>query len=179
MNTILFDTETTGLIVPEAQDIDAQPEIIEIYCAKIDQEFNLIGEFEYMLKPKKPLSKKITEITGITEADLEGKPTFADIAFELSSFFVGTHRMVAHNLPFDRNMLANELLRVDRLLKFPWPPEHICTVQKSMPIEQRRINLTTLHKYATGKPLANAHRAKDDVFGLVRCFHWMCEKGMI
>ena len=179
MITVVFDTETTGLLVPEAQDLDAQPEIIEIYCAKIDDDFNLIGEFEKLLKPQKPISEKITQITGIKPEDLEGRQSFADIAPELSEFFVGVDRMVAHNLPFDRSMLANELLRVDRLLKFPWPPIHICTVQKSLPIEQRRINLTTLHKYATGKPLENAHRAKDDVFGLVRCFHWMTEKGMI
>lgn len=179
METVIFDTETTGLIKPEAQSIDEQPEIIEIYCVKLDDDFNIIGEFDQLLKPQKPISETITRITGIDAKMVAGKPSFAEIAPDLCKFFVGTQRVVAHNLAFDRNMLANELLRVDRLLKFPWPPEHICTVQKSMGIEQRRINLSKLHEYACGKPLANAHRAKDDVFGLVRCYHWMVERGMV
>lgn len=177
--TVVFDTETTGLIKPSAQDISEQPYIAEIYCAKLDEDFNLVDEFESFIKPPVPLSPKITEITGITNEMIKDAPSFAGVYNDLSKFMTGVDRLVAHNLPFDRNMLANELLRIDKVLMFPWPREHVCTVQKSMGIEQRRISLTNLHKYATGKPLENAHRAKQDVFGLVRCYHYLVESGAI
>lgn len=172
---ILFDTETSGLLKTSANDINEQPYIIEIYCAKIDEEYNLVDEFESFVKPPIQIDKEITKITGITPEMLEDAPNFRAIYKDLALFFEGTHEMIAHNLPFDRSMVANELIRINKLINFPWPIKHTCTVEKSMGIEQRRLNLTTLHEYATGKPLANAHRAKDDVFGLVRAYHWLME----
>jgi len=84
--------------------------------------------------------------------------------------------MIAHNLSFDRSMIANELLRIDKLLQFPWPIKHTCTVEKSIHIEQRRMSLTRLHEHLLGTGF-NAHRAKDDVHALVRCYHAMSEAG--
>ena len=176
MITILFDTETTGLLNPSANALDVQPEIIEIYVIKLDNEFNIIGEFESFLKPKYPISEKITEITGITNEMVADAPKFASIYFDLAKMFVGVDRMVGHNLAFDRSMVANELLRIDKLLYFPWPMDHYCTVQKSMGIEQRRLTLDKLHRIATGKGMQKQHRAKDDVYALVRCYHYLIER---
>ena len=178
MHKVVFDTETTGLIKPDVNDINEQPYIAEFYAVKIDEDFNLIDEIGGFLKPPVPLSEKITKITGITNEMIADAPSFADFSQDLEKFFVGVDEMIAHNLPFDRNMLANELVRAGRLLHFPWPPKHTCTVAASMGIEQRRINLTKLHHYATGKDFP-AHRAKDDVYALVRSYHWLCEEGIL
>lgn len=173
--TILFDTETTGLLAPEVNRLDAQPYIVEMYAVKVDEGFNIIQEFESYFKPPVPIPRDVSRIHGIDDAKVKNSPKFADKVDELTELFLGVRTMVGHNLAFDRSMLANELHRLDRVLKFPWPPKHVCTVEMSMPIEQRRLNLENLHTYATGKPHANAHTAKADVFALVRCYHWLLE----
>ena len=40
MSMIFFDTETTGLLVPEINDISAQPYIVEMYAVKTDDDFD-------------------------------------------------------------------------------------------------------------------------------------------
>lgn len=178
----VLDTETTGLLVPSANDLKAQPYIAELYVAKLaleDDKIEFIGELNHLIKPPVPISEEITKITGITQAMVDDKPTFEDLQPKISQFFTGVHCMVAHNLPFDRAMMANELLRCGKLLNFPWPTRHICTVEAAMPIEQRRINLGRLHELATGKPHEGAHRAKEDVHALVRGFNYLLEKGLI
>lgn len=176
MIKIPFDTETTGLLKPEANDINQQPYIIEIYCAKIDEDFQMLGEFHSFIKPPVQISEKITEITGISNEMVKGAPDFATVYTDLAKFFQGADEMIAHNLPFDRSMVANELLRINKLLNFPWPIKHTCTIEKSMPIEQRRMNLTRLHEHFFNKGFA-AHRAKDDVNAMIRCYHAMSEAG--
>lgn len=178
----IFDTETTGLLKPDIADIDQQPYITELYALKVAIEgdsFEVIGEFEKLIKPPVKLSAKITEITGLTDDMLKDKPTFAEIAEEYAEFTTGTDILVAHNLSFDRGMVRNELIRCERLLRFPWPRRHICTVEESMYIQGRRMTLTALHYWATGKHIENAHRAANDVHGLARCFKKLVEVGAI
>jgi DNA polymerase-3 subunit epsilon len=129
-----------------------------------------------MLKPKIPLSEELMKIHRITNDMLKDKPSFGDIFDDFAAFVTGADELIAHNLAFDRSMIANEMLRIDKLLNFPWPRIHTCTVEMSMPIEQRRLSLGNLHKYATGKTHEGAHRAKADVFALVRCYHWLKER---
>lgn len=182
MITVIFDTETTGLIKPSANKIEEQPYIAEIFCLKVEQEgsmIEVIGEFDSLVKPPVPLSDEITRITGLTNTALDGQPTFGEIYDELSKFFTGVDRMVAHNLPFDRSMLANELVRMDKVLNFPWPRQHVCTVEKSMKYEQRRLNLTRLHEYLFARGFPNAHRARSDVMPLFDCYREMTRRGDI
>lgn len=186
MITVIFDTETTGLLKPKASPLSAQPEIIEIYCMKIKEDvvdgkrvMDFIGEIDTFVKPMHPPSAEITKITGITDSMLDGAPTFAKLYPALSEFFFGVHRVVAHNLAFDRGMLVNELTRLDKQFKFPWPPSHLCTVEKSMKYEQRRMNLTRLHEHLFGQGFPGAHRAKNDVLPLFRCYQEMVKRGDI
>lgn len=178
MHTFVFDTETTGLLKPEASPLDEQPRIIELYGVKIDEEFNMIDEFEVLLNPGAPLDPIITKITGLTDDDLKDAPTFVDIYDDLADFLLGTEEMVAHNLAFDRDMLKHELMRMDKMLNFPWPKNHICTVEQSINIKGYRLKLEQLHQIAVGQGFESAHRAKNDVFALVRCFHYLREHGI-
>lgn len=179
----IFDTETTGLLKPKANEMEKQPYIAEIYIAKLihrsDGIIEQIDELGTFYKPPIPISEEITRITGITNYDVKDAPTFTRAADGICDFFVGVHRVVAHNLAFDRSMLANELVRCGKILNFPWPPQHICTVEKSMHIEQRRMSLTNLHIEFFGEGFPDAHRAKSDVTPLIRCYKHMVKEGMI
>lgn len=182
--TLLFDNETTGLLKPDAQSVNEQPYIIEFHGTVLLHDFEkdtitIDKEFGTLIRPPVPISAKITEITGITNDDVEDAPSFAEVYMDIANLFHGCHRMVAHNLDFDRKMVANELLRIDKLLALPWPIEHVCTVEASLSIEGYRLNLDKLHRKATGDGFSGAHRAKEDVYAVIRCYHWLCEQGLI
>lgn len=179
---IFLDTETTGLLVPDANDLNMQPYITELYCVKIEWDgdsFSFIDEFESLFSIPIPLDPIITKITGITDEMLLGQPSFAAKYKELCDFFLGEHTMVGHNLSFDTGMIYNELARIQCEIKFPWPMNHKCTVELSMAIENHRLKLSRLHELATGSPHEGAHRAKSDVHAMIRCYEWLIEKGHI
>lgn len=174
---LVFDTETTGLLKPSAAGIDGQPYITEFYGVVIDGDFQILREFESLVKPPFPIPPEITRITHIDDAKVKDAPSFGEIAEDLFELFDGTTEMVAHNLAYDKAMVGNELIR-QGCKEFPFPPIETCTVQKSMSLEQRRVNLGRLHELLLGKPFKDAHRAKSDVHALVRCYHQMRERGM-
>ncbi|MEE8382674.1 MAG: 3'-5' exonuclease [Thermodesulfobacteriota bacterium] len=176
MNKIILDTETTGMLKPSVNGLLAQPHMIEIFCCKIDDEFNLIDEFYSLIKPPIPIPKLITKITGIDDEMVKDAPSFIKIYLSLAEFFQDTDVMVAHNLSFDRDIVANELKRIDKLLNFPWPIHHYCTVEESIHIKGYRLKLAQLHKMATGNMPVGMHRAKDDVYTLIKCYHWLLER---
>lgn len=181
---IFFDTETTGLLQPEANDLNMQPYIIELYAVDLQWDpdtgsFKFVKEFESFFKPPIPLDPIITKITGITDDMLVDQPTFASRYGAVCDFFLGQTTMVGHNLSFDAGMLWTELARLQCEIKFPWPKNHQCTVELSMGIKHHRLKLSDLHELATGAPHDGAHRARGDVEAMVTCYKWMIEQGHI
>ena len=179
MNIIIFDTETTGLLQPELTTLNKQPYITEIYACKINEEFKMLGEIESYLKPPIPIPQEVIKISGITDEHVEGAPIFPFFYKDLAKFFTGVDVLVAHNLSFDVGILTNELKRIDKVTKFPWPRHQICTVERTMHLKGHRMKLAQLHEYLLGKTFKDAHRAKQDVHALVRCFHKLTEDNHI
>jgi DNA polymerase-3 subunit alpha (Gram-positive type) len=178
---ILFDTETTGLIGNASLPLTEQPEIIEVACIRVDDEtLEEVGRFDSFVRPSRlPLPAKITEITGITDEMLAGKPTFARVLPLLADFFLGERTLVAHNAAYDVGMMMLELRRLDRVNKFPWPIQHCCTVEMNMDIKGHRMKQGDLYTHVTGQPLQGAHRAMNDVEGLLAIVRWMRTQGKI
>lgn len=165
---VIFDTETTGLLEPLASRLEKQPAITEIYCRKIDDETGELGEvYQSLVNPQRPIPEKITEITGIRDEDVKDAPTFAQIYPALADYFCGEKVMVAHNLSFDRDMLAVELRRIGKEYHFPWPRKHICTVEQTEHWRGHRLKLAVLHEIVMGEGFEGAHRAENDVEALV------------
>ena len=105
MRLIFLDTETTGLSPAEGR-------IVEIAAVEM-LDGKLTGrEFHQLLNPEHPISEEITEITGINDAMVAGKPTFADIAQAFIDF-VGNDKLVVHNAEFDRAFLDFEFFNID------------------------------------------------------------------
>lgn len=182
MNLIFFDTETTGLLKPDASNENLQPfitEISAIKCSFNGGKFDIVDEFNKLVRPPIPLPPKITEITGITDQMLASEPTFIELYPSLCDFFFGTKMMVAHNLAFDAKMFHNELHRHSLENRFPWPYIWHCTVDLSMPINNKRMRLGDLYKLATGQVLKDAHRARNDVVATIECYKFLWENGFI
>ena len=109
MRLIILDTETTGLSPAEGR-------IVEIAAVEM-LDGKLTGrEFHHLLNPEHPISEYITEIIGINDAMVAGKPTFADISQAFIDF-VGNDKLVVHNAEFDRAFLDFEFFNID----LDWP----------------------------------------------------------
>jgi len=178
---IIFDTETTGLPGPSSLPLNKQPKIIEYCFIKIDNKsLKEIGRISGLLDPQQPLEEVITKITGLTNADLKGQPTFGDVYEDIQSFFQGESAWAAHNLAFDRSLMNFELKRIEKEGQFNWPYQEICTVQASYHIKGRRMKMSELYSHLTGGgTFKDAHRAEADTEALAHCVREMIEKGDI
>ena len=160
---IFFDTETTGLLKPEITPLMQQPFITEFAAIKTDEDFKEIRSLTFFVKPPVPVPAEVTKITGITDAMLADALPFSAHYPELCRFFLGERALCAHNAAFDSGMLLLELRRLGKATKFPWPPEHVCTVERSKGLTNKYMKLQDLHKHYFGTDPEQKHRALDDV----------------
>lgn len=163
---LVFDTETTGLIQPDNAPLEAQPRIIEVGLVVCEDDWTIKEKFNILIHPGFALPEEITKITGIKDSDLQGAPSFAGAISEITKRFKGADSLYAHNLPFDRTMLVNELRRIGREFAFPYPPEQVCTAAYSEEVYGKRMRLIHLYEDVIRKPLDQTHRAIDDAVAL-------------
>lgn len=168
--TIVFDTETTGLTLHPNAPLSKQPKIIEFGAIILEQGV-AVEELAILINPQEPLTAEITKITGLTDADLKDQMPFKDCIPRLAKLFGSCGRVMAHNLPFDRAMMMNELLRAaaagSPTEPFPWPERELCTVGLYKELWGRNPKLLELYADIMGRPLEQTHRALDDVKALV------------
>ena len=95
---IVLDLETTGLNA-------TKHEIIEVAAIRFKKGTNTHNTFQSLVKPKRAIPQKITELTGITQAmvESEGKP-IKEVLEDFSTF-VGGLRLVTFNAEFDMAFL--------------------------------------------------------------------------
>ncbi|TFJ93834.1 ATP-dependent DNA helicase DinG [Lentibacillus salicampi] len=98
---VVVDLETTGHS-PVNPD-----KIIEVGIVVIENN-DITGEFSTFLNPNRPIPAFITNLTGITDADVYEAPAFRDKAAEITALFENSY-LVAHNVPFDLGFLNGEL----------------------------------------------------------------------
>ena len=96
---------------------------------------------------------------------------------KLCEFFLGEECLVAHNLAFDRKILKFELERNDKLTKFPWPPNHICTVEVGQAVWGKMKKLGDIYEELFGKKIDGAHRSLVDVEATVEIIKWYKKEG--
>lgn len=179
MSTLLFDTETSGLVKNKLVPLDNQPQIVEYYGLSLEDEGMLLGEEgrevnhleignqQFLINPGKPLSAEITRITGIDDKMVKDAPSFVDVAELIKANIEAHDAVVAHNLSFDRDMIDIEMKRCG--LTVNWP-RLICTVESTIHMKGHRLSLTALHEHLFGEPFTGAHRAETDVRALARCY---------
>lgn len=181
---IVFDTETTGLVLPLKVPIDQQPQVVEFAAVKLDAKLKEVGMIEFICNPYygktgRTLPHDIVKITGLTDKDIADKKPFSFHYPDLCDFFLGEKVLVAHNCHFDSTIIELELKRMDKATMFPWPSRHICTVEASFPIEKKRLNLSALYKIATKGGEFQAHRAINDVRANAVCIRYLVKEGYI
>lgn len=105
MRQIVLDTETTGL------EPELGHRIIEIGCIEIVNRRITGRNFHRYVNPEREVDQGALAVHGISRADLDGKPRFAEVAHELLEFIAGAE-LVIHNAAFDVGFLDAELQRV-------------------------------------------------------------------
>ena len=176
---IVFDLETTGLPKAEGSDLDMQPKIIEFGAIKLTEELIEVDRLEFFCNPKHLLDPKITKITAITDDMLKDQKPFIAHLDRLNEFFLGTKRMFAHNLGFDRKILKFELERLDKVTSFPWPYEHTCTVEVGQRVWGKMRKLGDIYEELFEEKIAGAHRSINDVEATLRIIEWYAKEGHI
>lgn len=97
---IVFDIETTGLNA-------RMDEIIEIGAVKVVNHY-VVDTFSEFIRPQKPISRFITNLTGITNEMVENARSIEDV---LSDFllFIGDAILIGHNVSFDLGFMKYNL----------------------------------------------------------------------
>lgn len=178
MKTLIFDTETTGLIENLSTPAPRQPEIIEFYGAIIDLETGeFFRELDLLIKPQNPIPEEVIRITHIDNEMVEACSQFKHKADVIADIISSSNVILAHNLSFDMDMVDQEFARLDRTLD--WPETRICTVEQTVHLRGYRLSLMALHEHLFGEPFKEAHRAKTDVQALIRCAIELYKQGEI
>jgi DNA polymerase III subunit epsilon len=141
MRQIVLDTETTGL------EPGLGHRIIEIGCVELINRRATGRRFHRYLNPERDIDEGALAVHGITRAELEREPRFADVAEELVTF-IGGAELVIHNAAFDVAFLDMEL---GRLSREPCTIGSLCQVLDSLALARemhpgQRNNLDALCK---------------------------------
>jgi DNA polymerase-3 subunit alpha len=174
---LLFDTETTSLVANHQLPLQHQPRIIEFYGCVIDEEGELLDEYEFICHPGIDITEEITKITGIKPEDVKAKPGISAYAEGLKRIIESADALVAHNLSYDFFVLTAEFERLKMDVRFPIT--RVCTVEETIHLKGHRLSLSNLHEHLFGEAFSGAHRARVDVQAMVRCFNEMRKRGMI
>lgn len=147
----VVDLETTGSVI----GVD---EIIEIGLVHV-RRGRLVQRMESLVWSDRNIPPWVARLTGIRNEDLEGAPTFSDIAEELAGWLEG-NVFVAHDIRFDLPFLRWEFAR--RGLAVPGVTG-LCTLQLSRQLwpDLPSRSLPDLAGHF-GIAHGNPHRAADD-----------------
>lgn len=151
---VVIDTETTGFSPRNGG------RVIEIGAVMIAGT-RVVDEFATLIDAGAPISRRAWMVHGITRQMLRGQPSPAH-AWSAFARFVGELPVAAHNAPFDRPFVLNELARIC----IPFPNPWICTLSLSrrrLPgLPSHRLDAVYTHLFGPIPPSARRHRALDD-----------------
>ncbi len=159
----VVDLETTGT--------GRQAGITEIGAAKVCGG-EVVGEFQTLVDPQRPMPAEISVLTGITPSMLADAPTLAAVLPAFLEFSRGCV-MVAHNARFDMGFLARGCAE----LGYDWAPRHVID---TLTLARRVIPRGEVRNYTLGTLSAlvrtttpPTHRALDDVRATVDLLHYL------
>lgn len=147
-----IDVETTGLNTQ-------QDRIVDICITKVNPDGNE-ESLGFLINPGMSIPIESTQIHGITNADVDEKPTFQDLASRIFNFIQDCDIGGFGISKFDLLVLESEFKRAG--INYSREGKQIIDVQNIYhKLEPRDLNAAYV-RYC-GRPLENAHRAHIDV----------------
>ncbi|MGF2618211.1 PolC-type DNA polymerase III [Rossellomorea aquimaris] len=157
LNFVVFDTETTGF------HVSGPDRLLEIGAVKV-KGCKVIKEetFQTLVNPHRQISREITELTGISEADTEASPSSGQAIQSFLQYVkeAGPVCLVGHYVSFDVQVLKSEYKRNNLMLQ---KPKAIDTLDIIGYLAPSRI-MRDLERYAQdfGTRIYPRHRAMND-----------------
>ena len=148
-----FDLETTGINV-------SKDRIVELSVLKVKPDGSEYKK-TWLINPTIPIPEKVSKIHGIYDKDVKDKPTFKDLAKEISDFFENSDLAGYNSNRFDVPLLLEEFLRAD--FDFDVKNRRFIDGQVIFFKKEPRT-LSAAYEFYCGKKLENAHTAEADVF---------------
>ena len=150
----IFDLETTGLDI--VKDRIIQISYIKVFPDGREERGN------YLVNPEKPIPDVVVQLTGISNEDVQGQPTFKEIAQTINKIFADSDIAGYNSNHFDVPLLAEEFLRAN--IDFDFSKRNMIDVQTIYHKMERR-NLAAAYKFYCGRKMEEdftAHRADED-----------------
>lgn len=148
---VFFDLETTGIDI-------AVDRIVEIALIRIEPN-GTEKIYEKRINPGIPIPPQVTEIHGISNADVANSPTFKEVAKEVAKHLEGSDLAGYNSNKFDIPLLAEELLRAG--VDFDLRRCRFVDVQNIFHKMEKRT-LVAAYKFYCNSELENAHSALAD-----------------
>jgi DNA polymerase III subunit epsilon len=148
---VVLDLETTGIWIEKDR-------IIEIGMVKATPD----GKREIYstrVNPCMPIPAVVTELTGISDADVKDAPSFTSIAGKVLSFLEGADLGGFNAERFDLPLLAREFS--DAGIKFEYASRTVYDAQKIYHLHERR-DLSAAFAFYCHQDLKDAHSATAD-----------------
>lgn len=161
----VFDLETTGFDPHACQIIEIG--MVQFYRGQCEKSYN------WLVDPQCRIPDEIVKLTHIEQSDVDGQPTFRDIAQDVLSVFDG-RGIVAYNIDFDRTFLKTKL----QALGLSWPAANpwfdpLIFAQHFYPGQRNKLGLVAER---LGVSLEGAHRACNDAEATGYVFYSLLEK---
>jgi len=150
---VVLDLETTGFAPPMAQ-------VTEVAMISITGDAE--ERFETLVDPGMPIPAKITELTGITNEMVRGKPTMREVVPIIAGVLQGS-LFVAHNVPFDWAFISHAWREYYQV---PLQMPSMCTLRLSRQFLGLATNKLGAVAQHFGVKLNDAHRAMGDTLAL-------------
>jgi len=151
---VVFDLETTGLDL-------VKDRIIQISYIKVMPDGTEVRK-NLMVNPEMTIPAEVERLTGITNDDVKGQPTFKELAARLADDFHGCDFAGFNSNHFDVPLLAEEFLRAG--IDFDFSKCRLIDAQTIFHKMERR-NLAAAYKFYCGRKMEDdfeAHRADQD-----------------
>ncbi|MDX2092770.1 MAG: 3'-5' exonuclease [Kofleriaceae bacterium] len=149
---VVFDSETTG--TDRTRD-----QVIEL-CVQYGLDDGAPSRV-WRIKPSVPIHPGAQAVHGISMDQLEGSPSFAEVADEIAAIFAEAEIIVGYNLTFDIDMLQAEYARIGKPMLDFASKKIIDAFRLWQQFEPR--SLQHAHQRFVGKEFAAAHTASADV----------------
>ncbi len=151
---VIFDLETTGLDI--VKDRIIQLSYIKVFPDGREDRVN------HIVNPERLIPQEVIDLTGISNDDVVGKPTFRQLAPKLNEEFRGCDFAGFNSNHFDVPVLAEEFLRAG--IDFDFAKCRLIDAHVIFTRMERR-NLAAAYKFYCGRKMEedfDAHRADED-----------------
>lgn len=102
LTLVMFDTETTGFS-------PSKDRLVELGAVKV-VDGQIVSRTNWLINPGRKIPNRATDVHGISDEMVKGKPTFAEVYPEFLAY-IGDSILLAHNARFDVDFVRAEIMR--------------------------------------------------------------------